>query len=56
MVYLTNAFSLSMLTKDYAKLTVKEMSAEEVKNYLKNGFQSAIGHSSTAEMLSALVE
>lgn len=56
-VYLTNAFSLSMLTKDYAKLIVREMTLQEVKHFLKNyGFISAIGHFSTAELLTSLLE
>jgi hypothetical protein len=56
-VYLTNAFSLSMLSKDYAKLTVREMALQEVKQFLKNyGFISSIGHASTAELLTSLLE
>ncbi|MBX0310281.1 MAG: DUF1874 domain-containing protein [Sulfurihydrogenibium sp.] len=56
-VYLTNAFSLSMLTGDYAKLTVREMTLQEAKSFLKTyGFISAIGHSSTAELLTSLLE
>ncbi|MBX0310436.1 MAG: DUF1874 domain-containing protein [Sulfurihydrogenibium sp.] len=56
-VYLTNAFSLSMLTRDYAKLTVREMTLQEAKSFLKTyGFVSAIGHFSTAELLTSLLE
>lgn len=54
-IYLTNAFSLSMLTKD-VKLIVKEMDLKDVKNFLQtHGFTSAIGHSTTAEVLSNLL-
>jgi hypothetical protein len=56
-IFLTNAFSLSMLTKDYVKLIVREMTLQEVKHFLKNyGFISAIGHTSTAEVLSSLLD
>lgn len=56
-VYLTNAFSLSMLTKDFAKLIVREMTLQEVKLFIRErDFISAVGHSSTAEVLSSLIE
>jgi hypothetical protein len=54
-IYLTNAFSLSMLTSDYVKLTVREMTLQEVRHFLKAGFISAIGHTSTSEVLSSLL-
>jgi len=49
-VYLANAFSLSMLT---APTTVKvlEVGLEDVKDILKDGFTSAVGHESTAQVI-----
>ena len=55
MVYIANAFALSMIEGD-AILRIKEISKEEVKEILKEGFISAIGHQSTAEILSQLLD
>jgi hypothetical protein len=56
-IYLSNAFSLSMLNLPEANLIVKEVPLEEVKETLKNNtFVSAIGHQATAEILSTLLE
>ncbi len=59
-IYLGNAFSLSMLNTDTDKeinVSVREVELEEVKNVLKsNSFESAVGHQSTAEILSSLLE
>jgi hypothetical protein len=54
--FIANAFSLSMLSSAETNLSVKEVSVEEVKKDLKDGFTSAVGHQSTAEILSALLE
>jgi len=50
-VYISNAFSLSMLT---APTTIKvvEASVEDVKRLLINGFTSAIGHDATSQIIS----
>jgi len=50
-VYISNAFSLSMLTPP-TTLTVVEASIEDVKNILTRGFTSAVGHESTANIIS----
>lgn len=55
MIYLSNAFSLGMLGKDEVQLTVKEVSLEEVKEIASQAV-SAIGHQSTADILTALLE
>ena len=56
MVYIANAFALSMIEGD-AILRIKEISKEEVKEILtKEGFVSAVGHQSTAEILSQLLD
>jgi Domain of unknown function (DUF1874). len=49
-VYISNAFSLSMLTPP---ITVKvvEASVEDVKNILTRGFTSAVGHEATAQVI-----
>ena len=54
-VILANAFSLSMLSKLPATLKVEEISVSEVKELLSQGFESAIGHESTAKLLSQLL-
>jgi len=54
-VYLSNAFSLSMLTSDVL-LRVKELSINEVRDLLKESFMSAVGHESTAQLLSQLLD
>jgi Holliday junction resolvasome RuvABC ATP-dependent DNA helicase subunit len=51
-VYISNAFSLSMLTPP-TTIKVVEVSAEDVKNVLAHGFTSAVGHEATAQVISA---
>ncbi len=53
-VVLANAFSLSMLAED-TTIKVRQVSVEEVKELIKNGFESAIGHESTAQFVSKLL-
>ncbi len=56
MIFVSNAFSLSMLTNDETTIKVRKVSTEEVKNLLNKGeFTSAVGHSSTAEVMSKLL-
>jgi hypothetical protein len=50
-VYLANAFSLSMLTPP-ATVKVLEVRPEDVKDILRDSFVSAIGHESTAKVIS----
>jgi len=50
-IYVANAFSLSMLTPP-ATVKVTEVSEEEVKRVIANGFTSAIGHDATAKIIS----
>ena len=54
-VVLTNAFSLSMIPWERALIFVREISLDEVKRLLSRGFESAIGHESTAAFLSKLL-
>ena len=56
-VYLSNAFSLSMLQPDpVAVLIVRPVNLDTVKDLLlKRGFESAVGHQSTAEILTNLL-
>jgi hypothetical protein len=51
-VYISNAFSLSMLTPPTA-IKVVEASVEDVKNILSSNFISAIGHDATSQIISA---
>lgn len=52
---LTNAFSASMLSKDEATVVFKTVSLEEAKKLVSNGFVSAVGHASTAQIASQLL-
>jgi Domain of unknown function (DUF1874). len=49
-VYLSNAFSLSMIS---APTTIKvlEANTENVKDIIKDGFVSAVGHEATAQVI-----
>lgn len=52
-VYLSNAFSLSMLETTPVSIDIVEVTTDEVKALLlEEGFISAVGHSSTAEIMS----
>jgi hypothetical protein len=58
MIYLSNAFSLSMLPSSvsYSLIKVEETSKEEVKELLsKNQFISAVGHEGTSQFISELL-
>jgi len=54
---LANAFSINMLnvTDEEIKIKVKKISLEEAKKILSSGFVSAIGHASTAQLLSQML-
>jgi hypothetical protein len=58
MIFLANAFSLNMLgaiPQQGLTLTVRPLSLEEVKELLSsNSFTSAVGHESTASVLTLL--
>jgi hypothetical protein len=53
--YLLNAFSLSMLPDISLLLTVRSAEVGEVKKLLGSDFISAIGHESTAALLSNIL-
>ncbi len=60
MLYLSNAFSLQMLSKLLRKdwetaIYIKELDVEETKTYLSIYFVSAVGHQGTAEFLTKLL-
>jgi len=59
MIYLTNSFTLSMITPSLleggAIIKASPISVGEVKALLKEGFISAVGHESTARVLSKLL-
>ncbi len=57
-VYLCNAFSLSMLgalPPEGRTIKVRPISLEEVKSLLQEGFESAVGHQGTADILTTLL-
>ena len=54
--YVVNAFSLNMLPVSGIDLALRPISTEGVKNLLANeDWQSAIGHQSTADLLTAIL-
>ncbi len=58
-VYLTNSFTLSMIMPDLLSsgvvIKADPISLEEVKALIAGGFVSAVGHESTAKVLSSLL-
>jgi len=57
MIFLSNAFSLSMLASPEAILKIVEVNTETVKSLLNQAqATSAVGHASTAQVLSSLLE
>jgi hypothetical protein len=57
-LFISNAFSLSMLhplPPTGRTIRVRPVSLEEVKSLLQGGFISAVGHESTAGIISLLV-
>jgi len=59
-IYLSNAFSLNMLNLNPevptpVRLFVRPIDLQRVKSLLELGFESAVGHQSTAEILSTLL-
>ncbi len=58
-VYLTNSFTLSMIMPDLIEAGVvikaSPITLEEVKALIAGGFVSAVGHESTAKVLSSLL-
>jgi len=51
-VFVSNAFSLSMLSQKETTLRVKEISTEEAREILAQGYDSAVGHEATAKLAS----
>jgi len=49
-LFIANAFSLNMVTAP-AVVKVSEVDIETVKDFLKNGYTSAVGHQSTADYI-----
>ncbi len=56
-IFLTNAFSPSMLSKDEVEVYMKKVTLEEVRSIIKDkDIKSFIGHSATAQALSLLLQ
>jgi hypothetical protein len=54
--YLCNAFSINMLQIFPAEIKIKEISSADASKLIASGeYKSAIGHASTAELLSSLL-
>jgi hypothetical protein len=54
-LFLSNAFSLGMLPQEELTLRVRPIILEEVQDLLEKGFISAVGHPSTAQLLTTLL-
>lgn len=54
-MFLLNSFSLNMLTRP-AKPLIEDISLEEAKKLLQDGFTSAVGHTDTANILADLIQ
>ena len=55
-IFVSNAFSLSMLTSFPANLIIREVSVEDVMKLLsQSNFVSAVGHQATADVLTKLL-
>ena len=52
--YLTNAFSLGMLTRPKADVLVKEITLERAIELMQEKFISAVGHEATAQFITQL--
>lgn len=58
MVYLSNAFSLNMFDWDNVcclGLRVKKLDIDAVKQFLKDGFKSVVGHQDLANILTNML-
>jgi len=58
MLFLSNAFSIAMLgqlPQQGRTVMVRPITLEEAKSLLQGGFESAVGHPSTAQVLSTLL-
>jgi len=53
MLFISNAFSLSMVTPP-CSIKVEQVDLERVKKFFDEPFQSAVGHQSTAEVITRL--
>ncbi len=54
-IFLANAMSISMLPPQGATVRISPITVGEVRALLAEGFQSAVGHPSTAQVLSTLL-
>ena len=50
-VYLTNAFSLNMLSSSESMIKIKEVSKEQAKTVLGDDYTNAIGHADLASVV-----
>ena len=54
-IYLGNAFAISMLKSFPAKVRIEEVSVDEVREILKEGYESILGHEGTAQAVSQIL-
>ena len=55
-IYVSNSFSLNMLKHERELILVYPESIENIKKLLRKGFISAVGHESTAKVLSKILD
>lgn len=55
MIYLSNAFSLTMIPQGGGVVEVKDLETKKVSRILADEFTSAIGHQDTANVVSSLL-
>jgi hypothetical protein len=55
--HICNSFSVNMIKSFPVNITIKEININHAKKLMKNGgYFSAVGHQSTAELLSTILE
>ncbi len=54
-IFLANAMSISMLPPQGATVRISPITVGEVRALLAEGFESAVGHESTAQILTTLL-
>jgi len=53
--YISNAFSIGMLSSNDSIVRIKNLELEKVKEILSRGFISAVGHKATADVITQMV-
>lgn len=54
-IYLSNAFSLQMISSETTSVNIQEASLEEIQNAVKGEYVSIMGHADTANIVSRIL-